>query len=116
MVLVGHSKHQATPLTKGQRTALRSVGAILTITAVIVVVWLSVGNTGIAVSGHGCVSVIVAGATGGNVLRECGGAARSWCKSEFSRHDALAVRIEQQCRVAGVKPPVAGTSGSSGSP
>jgi hypothetical protein len=104
MVLVGHSKHQATPLTGGQRKAMWSVSALLAITAVAVVVWLSVGKTGIAVSAHGCVSLIVAGPTGGNLLHECGGEARIWCKSEASHHDPLALRIEQQCRVAGVKP------------
>jgi hypothetical protein len=103
MVLVGHSKHQAKPLTPGQRKAMRAVGAIIVVTAATVVVWLSVTHTGVAESRHGCVSVIVAGATGGNLLRQCGAAARVWCKSEFTKHDPLALRIQQQCRIAGVK-------------
>jgi hypothetical protein len=103
MVLVGHSKHQAKPLTPGQRKAMLAVGAILAIAAVSVAVLLTVTKTGIAESRHGCVSVIVAGATGGTLLRECGAEARAWCKSEFARHDSFALRIQQQCRIAGVK-------------
>jgi hypothetical protein len=48
--------------------------------------------------------VVVASSTGGDVLSQCGTAARKWCQTEFASSGALALRIQAQCRDAGLSP------------
>jgi predicted membrane protein len=104
MVLVGHSQLLAQPLTRRQRRGLQATGAILALISAGFVVWLATHSNALTHSGHGCVGVIVAGATGGNIVHECGARARAWCHTEFARSDETALRIQQQCRIAGIKP------------
>ena len=42
-------------------------------------------------SQHGCVNVTEPSSTGGAILHECGGAARSLCRTAFARHDRLSL-------------------------
>jgi hypothetical protein len=102
MVLVGHSQRQAQPLTRRQRRGMQATAAIIVVLGI--VVWFATKGTPFSVSRHGCVSVVLAGATGGNIERECGADARSWCKAEYARKDLTAVTIQKQCRIAGIEP------------
>ena len=104
MVLVGHSQRLAEPLTSRQRRSMAVVGVLFVLAAVAVGILASVDTGGIPVSRDGCVSVLVAGSTGAEVLHECGAAARSLCHSEYARHDRLAQRLQPQCRLAGILP------------
>jgi hypothetical protein len=115
MVLVGHSQRLAEPLTRRQRRGLLGCGLGVLVATVVVIVVLVTNHRGIApVSGHGCVSVLVAGSTGGALLYECGTTARAWCKTEYARHDRLALAVQPQCRRAGIAAPKQTTvSGSS---
>jgi hypothetical protein len=106
MVLVGHSQRLAEPLTRRQRRGLLGCGLGVLVATVVVIVVLATSHKGIApVSGHGCVSVLVAGSTGGTLLYECGATARAWCRTEYARRDRLALAVQPQCRRAGIAPP-----------
>jgi hypothetical protein len=103
MVLVGHAARLAEPLTRRQRGALAAVGTLLAIAAVGITVWLATHKDPY-VSRDGCVYVMVAGPTGGDLLNKCGAAARAWCASELGAHDLLAPKLLPQCRLAGIYP------------
>jgi hypothetical protein len=106
MVLVGHSQRLAEPLTRRQRRGMLYCGLGVLVASIAVVAILVTSNKSLApASGHGCVSVQVAGATGGVVLHECGTTARSWCRTEYARHDRLALAVQPQCRLAGITAP-----------
>jgi endonuclease YncB( thermonuclease family) len=76
------------------------------VAVVVVIVLLVTTHQSIApASGHGCVSVLVAGSTGGTLLYECGMEARAWCKTEYALHDRLALAVQPQCRLAGIAAP-----------
>jgi hypothetical protein len=100
MVMTGHAQRLAQPLTRGQKRVIAIVVAAL----VGVSSWLIVGQRGVPVSRNGCVNVLVASSMGGGLLQHCGAEARSWCQAEFARNDALALRIQEQCRLAGLRP------------
>jgi hypothetical protein len=98
MVLVGHAGRIATPLTRRQRWLIAVVLAAI----VGVSLWAVVGSPGEPTSSDGCVRLVVASSTGGNLLSQCGASARSWCATEYSQADPLAKRIQAQCILAGI--------------
>jgi len=55
-------------------------------------------------SGDGCVNVTMPSSMGGAVEHACGPAARVWCRAAYAQHDAHAVAVQEQCRVAGILP------------
>ncbi len=100
MVLIGHSERIAQPLTRTQKRAIAAVLIVALGLAGFAIARASSAPT----SSHGCVNVLVGGSTGGALLSHCGQAARSWCATEFRSTDALALRIQAQCRLAGLAP------------
>jgi hypothetical protein len=100
MVMSGHAQRLAQPLTRGQRRVIAVVVAALVGAST----WLIVGQHGVPASHNGCVNVLVASSMGGGLLQHCGAEARSWCQTEFARNDVLALRIQEQCRLAGLRP------------
>jgi hypothetical protein len=104
MVLVGHSQRIAVPLTRRQRRAMAACGVVLLLAAVAVGVLAATDKGGYPVSSHGCVSLLVAGATGAQSFRECGAPARAFCRQEYARRDRLALEAQPQCRLAGIEP------------
>jgi hypothetical protein len=65
--------------------------------------WGLTGGFGSSHPQH-CVSVMVAGSTGGGQARSCGGQARSWCRTESTAADAFGARAVLACRKAGFLP------------
>jgi hypothetical protein len=100
MVMIGHAQRLSQPLTRRQRRLI----AISLVVVAALAAWAIARSSGAPASRSGCVNVVVASSTGGGLLSECGAAARSWCASELRHSDALARRIEAQCRLAGVLP------------
>jgi hypothetical protein len=98
MVLVGHAERIARPLTPRQRWLIAAVLAAI----VGVSLWAVVRSPGAPTSSDGCVRLVVASSTGGNVLSQCGSSARTWCATEYSQTDPLAKRIQAQCLLAGI--------------
>jgi len=100
MVMVGHSRRLAQPLTRGQQRVIAVV-----VVALLAVATLAITRSSSApVSRNGCVSIVMAGSMGGGLLQQCGAAARTLCQTEFARIDMLARLIQPQCRLAGLQP------------
>jgi hypothetical protein len=99
-VLIGHSQRLAVPLTRVQKRAI----AVVLVVTLGLAGWAIARSSAAPTSSHGCVNVVVASSTGGGLLSHCGAAARSWCRSESAASDALARRIQEQCRLAGLAP------------
>ncbi|MGV9662273.1 hypothetical protein ACWDUL_40075 [Nocardia niigatensis] len=55
-------------------------------------------------SENGCVAVLSAGTMGGQQQRACGTQAQEWCRTVAGQQDALSLRVQQQCRRAGIQP------------
>ena len=100
MVMTGHAQRLAQPLTRSQK---RLIGVVLAI-VVGLAGWAIARSASAPSSSHGCVNVVVASSTGGDVLSHCGAAARKWCQTEFASSGPLALRIQAQCRDAGLSP------------
>jgi hypothetical protein len=110
MVLVGHSQRLAEPLTRRERRTMAAFGVLLVAAVIAVAVLVTTGNGGGSVSRNGCVSILVAGSTGVELLHECGAPARSWCKSELGRRSTFALKLAVQCRLAGIDPTLRGAA------
>ncbi|MFF0607338.1 hypothetical protein ACFYUD_01575 [Nocardia tengchongensis] len=55
-------------------------------------------------SGNGCVTVLSAGTMGGQQQRACGEQAQEWCRTASAQQDAMSVKVQQECRRAGILP------------
>jgi hypothetical protein len=110
MILVGQSQRLAVPLTRRQRRAMVACGVVLLAAAIAAGILSVTTGSGYPVSRDGCVSVLVAGSTGGQLLRQCGAPARALCKTEYVRHDRFALEVQAQCRLADIKPGHQGSS------
>jgi len=98
--MIGHSQRLAQPLTRIQKRAV----ALVLLVVLGVSVWAVARAPSAPISAHGCVNVVIARSTGGGLLSQCGAAARKWCASEFASRGALAERVQEQCRLAGLRP------------
>ncbi|MFE3081038.1 hypothetical protein [Nocardia tengchongensis] len=55
-------------------------------------------------SENGCVTVLSAGTMGGQQQRACGAQAQEWCRTVSAQQDAVSVKVQQECRRAGILP------------
>lgn len=92
-------------LTPRQKRVLALAGGLLVVLAAGLGVWAAVSPGSYGRSSHGCVNVVEPSSTGGAVLHQCGGAARSLCRTAFAHHSRLDLLIRPQCRLAGLGPP-----------
>ena len=99
MVMVGHAQRLAQPLTRRQRRLIALTLVLIAGLSALAIL----RSSGAPASRNGCVNVVVASATGGGLLSHCGASARAWCASEYTKTDALARRVQEQCRLAGVR-------------
>jgi hypothetical protein len=99
MVMVGHAQRLAAPLTRWQRRMLAVAGAIVLALGL----WALLGGRDAPASSHGCVNVVVASSTGAGMLHECGGSARSLCRSQATADGVFAATVRTQCRLAGLQ-------------
>jgi hypothetical protein len=100
MVMIGHAQRLSQPLTRVQKRLI----AVVLVSVLALAGWAIARSAAAPSSSHGCVNVVVASSTGGNLLSHCGAAARRWCQSEFASSGALALRVQAQCRDAGLAP------------
>jgi len=95
---------RATPraLAPHQRRWAWVLGAAVLVPGLGVGVWAATkgGPTG------PCVSVVIAGPTGGEYLQHCGADARKWCSAEAAAAsgDNVASQVRAACRRAGALP------------
>jgi hypothetical protein len=81
---------------------MASVGIALVLAVIAVAVVIATNPDGYGVSRNGCVSVLLASSTGGQIVHECGAPARSWCRNESRQRGPIALKVEAQCRLAGI--------------
>jgi len=83
---------------------------IVTVIAAIVLVlagvatWAAVRPGSYDVSRNGCISVNLPGPMGGNIVHQCGNAARSTCQRAYAASDQTSRLYQVQCRLAGLNP------------
>jgi hypothetical protein len=100
MVMFGHSQRLAQPLTGTQKRMI----AVVLVVMFAVAGWAIARSSAAPTSANGCVNVLIPSSTGGGLISRCGASARTWCASEFSGSDALALLVQAQCRLAGLAP------------
>jgi hypothetical protein len=69
-----------------------------------VAIWAAVRPGTYDVSRNGCISVNLPGPMGGNIVHQCGNAAKNTCQRAYAASDQTARLYQAQCRLAGIKP------------
>jgi hypothetical protein len=82
------------------------VGVIAAIVLVVagVAIWAAVRPGSYDVSRNGCISVNLPGPMGGNIVHQCGNAARHTCRQAYAASDQTSRLYQAQCRLAGINP------------
>jgi hypothetical protein len=116
MPLEGHWKTVNTPLrrlTSRERNVVIA-GLAVTIVAVLGLILLSETH-GRPAPAAGCINVMVAGRTGGEVIHPCGAEAKETCAHAAEFEDPRAKKMVAACREAGIEadPALAGAAGQS---
>jgi hypothetical protein len=101
----GRSQRIAGPLSRRQKRLMILVGAVLAVVLGGVSAWAATGPGSYDRSRNGCVTVNVASSMGGSVTHRCGAAARDMCRTAFARDDKVSRLTQEQCRLAGIRPP-----------
>ena len=104
MVMVGHSKRLAEPLSRRQKRWMAISLAVLVLAVVGAAAVTVVGGDTSDTSSNGCVNLIVASSLGGARLHYCGSAARDFCRSAQTHTDPISVQARPQCVLAGYPP------------
>lgn len=80
------------------------IGGILAAAIAVIIGWTALSPGGYGSSRAGCVTVTVAGSTGGALLHACGADAKAMCRNAFARGDRISLLTRPQCRLAGLAP------------
>jgi hypothetical protein len=91
-------------LTPAQKRIFAVAVAVLVVVLGGVSAWAVSDPGSYGRSRNGCVNVVMPSSTGGAIMHECGGAARTLCRSAFTEHTQLAKLARPQCRLAGLAP------------
>lgn len=79
------------------------VAAILLVMGA-VAVWAAVRPGSYGSSRAGCITVTIPGSTGGQLIHQCGAAARASCRHAYAGTDKIAMLTRPQCHLAGISP------------
>lgn len=79
------------------------VVAIVVLAAALAIGAWTATHTETSVSRNGCITVVVAGSLGGQLVHACGANARGICAGERGHTDITALRILPACREAGIE-------------
>jgi ABC-type hemin transport system substrate-binding protein len=103
MPLEGHWRRVNTPLrrvTTRERNVAIAVVAV-TLVALAILILATAGDSRPAPA-RGCIRVVVAGRTGGEIVAGCGAEARATCARSATFDDPRAQKIVESCRRAGI--------------
>jgi hypothetical protein len=105
MVMVGHSKRLAEPLTRGQRRGL-AVALVVLLLAVAGAIAYGVAhrNGTYDVSRNGCVNLTLPSTVGGVLIHQCGAAAKALCAQAQVQSDPTSRLLRPECAKAGLAP------------
>ena len=90
--------------TRRDRRLIVTVIAAIVLVLAGVATWAAVRPGSYDVSRNGCISVNLPGPMGGNIVHQCGNAARHTCQQAYGNSDQTARLYQAQCRLAGIKP------------
>jgi hypothetical protein len=114
MPMEGHWRRTNTPLRRltARERNLLIAGLAVTIVAILALILLSDRHDRPAPAA-GCINVMVAGRTGGEVIHPCGAEAKATCAHAGKFDDPRAQKMVAACREAGIatKPAAAPTAG-----
>ena len=88
---------------RDRRLIVAVIAAIVLVLAG-VATWAAVKPGSYDVSRNGCISVNLPGPMGGNIVHQCGNAARSTCLRAYAASDQTSRLYQVQCRLAGLNP------------
>jgi hypothetical protein len=94
-----YRQQQGEPLKSHERKGAVLLVSLVALTAAGISTWQLTSSTGGA-KGR-CVTVTVAGSTGGEEVHQCGRQARSWCASEDKAVGPVAAEARAACKRAG---------------
>jgi hypothetical protein len=100
--MYGKTNLGAGTLSPRRKRALAVVGSAVVLGLAGLGIWAAVAPDTYAGSGAGCVNLTVPSSTGGATIHYCGKQARSFCHSELTADDQLALRARPACRQAGL--------------
>jgi predicted metal-binding membrane protein len=110
MPLEGHFQRVNTPLRRLTRRERNVVIAVVAITlASFIALLLATASDSRPGPAPGCIRVIVAGRTGGEIVAGCGASAEAICAHSARFDDPRAAKVVESCREA--KVPTTGTPG-----
>jgi hypothetical protein len=103
MPMEGHWRRTNTPLRKltARERSVLIAGLVATIVATLAVILLSDSHARPAPAA-GCINVMVAGRTGGEVIHPCGAEAEATCANAGKYDDPRARKMIAACREAGI--------------
>jgi len=90
--------------TRRDRRLIVTVIAAIVLVLAGVATWAAVRPGSYDVSRNGCISVNLPGPMGGNIVHQCGNAARHTCQQAYGNSDQTSRLYQAQCRLAGIKP------------
>lgn len=67
-------------------------------------IWGAVQSDQYTTAAKGCVSVTLAGSTGGELIHKCGNAAKTLCHGAYVNSDQTSLAIRPACEKAGLTP------------
>jgi hypothetical protein len=80
--------------------------ATLIVVVAAVSIWAALRPDAYGGSSNGCVTVTMPSSTGGALIHDCDGAAKTLCKHAFTATDKISLLTRPQCRLAGITPPI----------
>lgn len=81
---------------------MKVVAVVILVAAVAIGAWTAT-HAGNPVARKGCITLVVAGSLGGQLVHACGANARELCASERGHTDVTALRIVSACRAARIE-------------
>jgi hypothetical protein len=88
---------------RDRRRIVAVIAAIVLVLAA-VATWAAIRPGSYDVSRNGCITVNLPGPMGGNIVHQCGIAARHTCQRAYDNRDQTSRLYQAQCRLAGIKP------------
>ncbi len=89
---------------------MKVVAVVMLAAALAIGAWTAT-HTGNPVTRKGCITLVVAGSLGGQLVHACGADARELCASERGHTDVTALRILAACREAEIETGARNTRG-----
>src|SRR5215469_9176905 len=99
-----------TSLSPKQKRLLIIICALIVAAVAAGSIWGAVQSDQYTTAAKGCVTVTLAGSTGGELIHKCGNAAKTLCHGAYVNGDQTSLAIRPACEKAGLTPEKVGVS------